>query len=215
MSSSVLANLRRMKVVPLIVIDEPDRASQLARALVAGGLPCAEIALRTPGALEALRRISEEHPDVVAGAGTVLPVQQAVAARRAGAQFIVTPGFSPRVVDYCHEHALPIFPGVCTPTEIGAAVERGHRVLKFFPAEQIGGLPYLQAIAGPFPDVEFIPTGGINAGNLASYLRFRQVVACGGSWMAPHAWIAAGGFDRIRAEVAMAMQLAASTNAHG
>jgi 2-dehydro-3-deoxyphosphogluconate aldolase/(4S)-4-hydroxy-2-oxoglutarate aldolase len=204
-----------MRVVPLIVIDEPRRAPELARALAAGGLPCAEIALRTPSALEALRRVCGEHPEVLTGAGTVLTVQQAAAAHRAGAQFIVTPGFYPNVVDFCHEQALPIFPGVCTPTEIGAAVERGHRVLKFFPAEQIGGLPYLQAIAAPFPDVEFIPTGGIHAGNLASYLRFRQVVACGGSWMAPQAWIAAGGFDRIRAEVATAVQLAASTNGHG
>jgi 2-dehydro-3-deoxyphosphogluconate aldolase/(4S)-4-hydroxy-2-oxoglutarate aldolase len=212
MSADVLAELRRLRIVPLIVFDDPSRASALAGALVAGGLPCAEVAFRTPRALEGLRRLAAEHPDVLTGAGTVLTPSQAKEAREAGARFIVTPGFYPRVVDYCQEHALPVFPGVCTPTEIGAALEKGLTVLKFFPAEPMGGLPFLQAIAAPFPSVEFIPTGGIHAGNLTSYLRFNRVVACGGSWMASQAWIEGGAFDRIRDEVARAVQLATGSN---
>jgi 2-dehydro-3-deoxyphosphogluconate aldolase/(4S)-4-hydroxy-2-oxoglutarate aldolase len=207
MTVSVLEQLRRLRIVPLIVIDEPEQAGPLARALVAGGLPCAEIAFRTAGALEALRRLAGEHPDVLVGAGTVLTPDQAEAARGAGARFIVSPGLHPRVVDYCRSHNLPVFPGVSTPTEIGAALELGLTVLKFFPAEPLGGLPYLRAIAAPFPDVEFIPTGGINAANLPSYLAASGVVACGGSWMAPQAWIRAGEFDRIRHEVEQAVRL--------
>ncbi|MEP7344325.1 MAG: bifunctional 4-hydroxy-2-oxoglutarate aldolase/2-dehydro-3-deoxy-phosphogluconate aldolase [Gemmatimonadaceae bacterium] len=214
MSTDVITELRRLRIVPLIVIDDPARASALADALVAGGLPCAEIAFRTPRALEALRRMAAEHPDLLTGAGTVLTPAQAKEAREAGARFIVTPGFYPLVVDYCQEHELPVFPGVCTPTEIGLALEKGLTVLKFFPAEPMGGLPFLQAISAPFPKVEFIPTGGITVGNLASYLRFKPVIACGGSWMAPKAWIEAesgGGFDRIRDEVSRAMQLATTS----
>jgi 2-dehydro-3-deoxyphosphogluconate aldolase/(4S)-4-hydroxy-2-oxoglutarate aldolase len=206
--SAVLEALRRMRIVPLIIIEDPGKADDLAQALVAGGLPCAEIALRTPGAVEALRRIAAEHSEVLVGAGTVLTPDQAAEARRAGARFIVSPGLSPRVVDYCRANGVPVFPGVCTPTEIGAAFELGLRVLKFFPAEPAGGLPYLQAIAAPFPGVEFIPTGGVSAETLAAYLGFKGVVACGGSWMAPRAWIEAGEFDRIRRAVEQAVQLA-------
>jgi len=206
--SAVLEALRRLKVIPLVVIDDAGKADALARALVDGGLPCAEIAFRTPGAAEALRRIATEHPDLLVGAGTVLTSDQAAEARRSGAKFVVSPGLSPGVVGYCRTHGVPLFPGVCTPTEIGAALDLGLRVLKFFPAEPAGGLPYLQAISAPFPDVEFIPTGGISADNLAAYLACKGVVACGGSWMAPRAWIEAGDFDRIRRAVEQAVQLA-------
>jgi len=213
--SAVLEALRRMRIVPLIVIEDPGKADDLAQALVAGGLPCAEIALRTPGAVEALRRIAAEHSEVLVGAGTVLTPDQAAEARRAGARFIVSPGLSPRVVDYCRANGVPVFPGVCTPTEIGAAFELGLRVLKFFPAEPVGGLPYLQAIAAPFPGVEFIPTGGVSADTLAAYLEFKGVVACGGSWMAPQAWIEAGDFDRIRRAVEQAVEVARTTAGGG
>jgi 2-dehydro-3-deoxyphosphogluconate aldolase/(4S)-4-hydroxy-2-oxoglutarate aldolase len=205
---AVLEQLRRLRIVPLVVMDDPDLAVPLARALVEGGLPCAEIAFRTRGAAEVLHRIAAEDSDMLVGAGTVLTREQAQQARRAGARFIVSPGLQPRVVDFCREHNLPVVPGVATPTEVGAALDLGLHVLKLFPAEPLGGLPYLQAIAAPFPDVEFVPTGGITADNLAAYLALPCVAACGGSWMAPRAWIEAGDFDRISRAVEHAVLLA-------
>ncbi len=197
---AVTDRLRELRIVPVIVIDDPDDAIPLGEALVAGGLYCAEITFRTSRAGEALRRIAAEVPSLLAGAGTVLTPDQAAAAREAGAQFIVAPGFNPRVVDYCLERDIPVYPGIATPTEIEAAREKGLRVLKFFPAEPMGGLPFLKAIAAPYGDVEYMPTGGINATNVASYLGFKKVVACGGSWMAPTEWIATKQFARIRDE---------------
>jgi 2-dehydro-3-deoxyphosphogluconate aldolase / (4S)-4-hydroxy-2-oxoglutarate aldolase len=204
----VLERLRAIRVVPVITIDDPDDAVPLARALADGGLPCAEITFRTPRAAEALRRITAEVPEMFAGAGTVLTPEQAARARDAGAQFIVAPGFGPRVVDYCLEHGMPIYPGIATPTEVEAALEKGLTTLKFFPAEQSGGLAFLKAIAAPYVDVSFMPTGGISATNVASYLAFNRVVACGGSWMAPADWIAGKQFDRIRDEARRASEIA-------
>lgn len=208
--TDVVAALRRLKIVPVIVIDDPVNAVPLAQALMEGGIACAEITFRTATAAEALRRIAAELPDLLVGAGTVLTTEQAAWAKAAGAKFVVSPGLNPRIVDYCLTHELPVYPGVCTPTEIEAALAKGLRVLKFFPAEAIGGLRYLKAIAAPYGDVEFIPTGGINAGNLAAYLGFEKVVACGGSWMAPAEWITQRQFDRIRDE-----SRKASETAHG
>jgi 2-dehydro-3-deoxyphosphogluconate aldolase/(4S)-4-hydroxy-2-oxoglutarate aldolase len=198
----VLDELRRLKVVPVIVIDDAERALGLADALAAGGLPCAEITFRTPAAAEALRRIAGGRPDVLAGAGTILTTEQAERARDAGARFIVSPGINPRVVEWCQDHLLPVFPGVCTPTEIETALQCGLNVVKFFPAEPSGGIAFLKAIAAPFPDLNFMPTGGITATNVREYLAFTRVVACGGSWMAPQDWIAQGAFDRVREAVA-------------
>ena len=206
-SSGIVTELRRLGVIPLIVIDDPGQADGLAQALVEGGLPCAEIAFRTPDAVEALGRIADEHPGVLVGAGTVLSVEQAAQASFYGARFIVSPGMNRRVVEFCLGQSIPVFPGACTPTEIESAIEMGLDVLKFFPAEPMGGLPFLKAIAAPYGSVGFIPTGGINAGNLAGYLRFDRVVACGGSWMAPQAWIAAGEFERIREATAEAVRI--------
>ena len=207
MTVGVIEQFRRLRVIPLIVIDEPGRAGDLAGALVEGGLPCAEIAFRTAGACEALRRMAAAGPDVLVGAGTVLTRDQAAQARDAGARFVVSPGLSPKVVEYCLANALPVFPGVSTPTEIGAALDLGLSVLKFFPAEPLGGLAYLKAIAAPFTGVEFIPTGGISAANLAAYLAGPGVLACGGSWMAPQAWIQDGEFERVRREVQQAVRV--------
>lgn len=198
MTPGILALLRQLKIVPIITIDDASKAVPLADALSSGGLSCLEVTFRTPAAAEALRRISAERPGVLIGAGTVLTPEQAALARGAGAKFILSPGLNRRVVGWCQEHDLPIFPGVCTPTDIEMALEQGLKVVKVFPAEQIGGLPYLKAVAAPFPSLEFMPTGGINARNVTEYLSFDRVVACGGSWMAPQAWIAAGAFDRIR-----------------
>jgi 2-dehydro-3-deoxyphosphogluconate aldolase/(4S)-4-hydroxy-2-oxoglutarate aldolase len=199
-ATDALERLRAVRIVPVITIDDPADAVPLAQSLIDGGLRCAEITFRTPRAAEALRRITAEVPELFAGAGTVLTPDQAKAARDAGAQFIVAPGFGPRTVDHCLAHGIPMYPGVATPTEVEAALEKGLTTLKFFPAEPMGGLAYLKAIAAPYVDVSFIPTGGITAANIASYLAFNRVVACGGSWMAPSEWIAAKQFDRIRGE---------------
>jgi len=204
----VLARLRAVRIVPVITIDDPGDAVPLARALMDGGLACAEITFRTPRALEALQRITAEVPNIFVGAGTVLTPEQAKRARQAGAQFIVAPGFGPRMVEYCLEHEIPVFPGIATPTEVEAALDKGLTALKFFPAEQSGGLDYLKAIAAPYVDVSFMPTGGINAENVANYLAFKRVVACGGSWMAPADWIAAKQFARIRDAAARATEIA-------
>ena len=207
--------IRKLRVLPLIVMDDPGKADPLAEALVAGGLPVAEVAFRTPGAAAALRRLAAGHPELLVGAGTVLTPDQAATARDAGARFVVSPGLDRRVVDWCRAHDLPVFPGVCTPTEIGAAVALGLTVLKFFPAAPMGGLPFLQAAAAPFNGVEFIPTGGLAAADLPAWLACRRVVACGGSWMAPRAWIAAGQFDRVRRAVEESARAAATPPGEG
>lgn len=213
--SAVLERFAAMRVLPVIVIDDPDDALPLARALIEGGLPCAEVTLRTPRAVEALRRITGELPDMLVGAGTVLTPAQAAEARGAGARFVVAPGFNASMVEFCQSVDLPVFPGVCTPTEIEMALGAGLSVLKFFPAEPIGGLPFLKAVAAPYTTVSFMPTGGIGPSNLASYLAFPRVVACGGSWMAPNDWIAAGRFDRIRDTTRAAVAIANSVTAGG
>ena len=212
MNDEVVATLRRHRLVPVIVIDDAGKAPDLGRALAAGGLPCAEVTFRTAGAREALARLAGECPEVLAGAGTVLTPAQAKDARDSGARFIVAPGFSPAVVDYCLEHEIPVFPGIATPTEIEAALSRGLKVLKFFPAEPLGGVAYLKAISAPYGSVEFMPTGGVTVQNVASYLAFPRVIACGGSWMAPSDWIAGGDFERITDEVRKAVAAVQMTN---
>jgi len=202
---SALERLRTLRLVPVIVIDDPADAVPLANALATGGLPCAEVTFRTAQATKALERIAAECPDVLVGAGTVLTPAHAAAARSAGAKFIVSPGFGPAVVDYCLEHDIPVFPGVATPTEIEAVLVKGLSVMKFFPAEPLGGVSYLKAMSAPYGKIEFMPTGGISLANVGEYLALDQVVACGGSWMAPQAWIAAKQFDRIRNAVAEAV----------
>jgi 2-dehydro-3-deoxyphosphogluconate aldolase/(4S)-4-hydroxy-2-oxoglutarate aldolase len=206
--------LSKVRIVPVIVIDDPTNAIPLARALNDGGISCAEITFRTSTAAEALRCITGEFPDLLVGAGTVLTPEQAMWAKAAGAKFVVSPGFNPRVVDYCLTHDIPVYPGVCTPTEIETALSHGLRAVKFFPAEQIGGLAYLKAIAAPYRDIDFIPTGGVNAGNLAAYLSFNRVIACGGSWMATAEWIAQQRFDRIRDESRTASDIAHAARAN-
>ena len=200
--SDVLSRLIQIRVVPVIVLDDPQRAAPLAAALADGGLPCAEVTFRTRAAAECLRRMVDARPDVLVGAGTVLTPQQVDEARSAGAAFVVSPGFNPAVVDHCLAHDMPVYPGVCTPTEIEMALGKGLRVVKFFPAEPIGGLPLLKAIAAPYGEMRFMPTGGITRETVGSYLAFDRVVACGGSWMAPTAWVQAGDFERVREEAA-------------
>jgi 2-dehydro-3-deoxyphosphogluconate aldolase/(4S)-4-hydroxy-2-oxoglutarate aldolase len=205
--ASIIARLRALRVVPVIVIEDARHALPLAAALAEGGLPCAEITFRTPAAAEALTRISREQPGFLVGAGTVLSPADADRAREAGAQFIVSPGINPRVVEHCLSIGVPMYPGVCTPSEVEIALELGLRTVKFFPAEPMGGVKFLKAMAAPYGELGFMPTGGITRDTLADYVRYERVVACGGSWMAPQDWIAAGSFDRIRDETRRVVQL--------
>ena len=207
MTETIVERFRDCRIIPVIVIDDASAAPALAGALVDGGLPVAEVTFRTAAAGDAIRRIADARPEMLLGAGTVLSPRQVDDAIAAGARFIVAPGFSPAVVDRCKERGVPVFPGVCTPTEIEAALARGLDVLKFFPAEPMGGVAFLKAIAAPYGGVSFIPTGGIGTANLAQYLALKSVVACGGSWMAPAEWTAAGDFDRIRATTEQAVAL--------
>lgn len=210
-ADDALARLRAARIVPVITIDDPENAVPLGRALAEGGLECVEITFRTPRAAEALKRIAAEVPDLYVGAGTVLTPEQAQRALDAGAQFVVAPGFGPRMVDFCLGRGVPVYPGIATPTEIEMALEQGLETMKFFPAEQVGGLDYLKAIAAPYVGVNFMPTGGINLSNVGHYLSFKRVVACGGSWMAPADWIAAKQFGHIRDAAARASELARDT----
>lgn len=203
----IVARLRALRVVPVIVIDDPAHAAPLAAALAEGGLPCAEITFRTPRAVEALSRIAIERPEFMVGAGTVLTLEQADRARDAGAQFAVAPGMNPRVVEHCERIGLPMYPGISTPTDIETALGLGLRLVKFFPAEAMGGVPFLKAVAAPYAEMEFMPTGGITRDTLGAYLGTPRVVACGGSWIAPGEWIASGSFERIRSEAAGVIEL--------
>lgn len=203
----VIDRLRALRVVPVIVIERPRDAIPLAAALAEGGLPCAEVTFRTPGAVESLKVIAHERPDFLVGAGTVLTPQQADLALESGARFAVSPGTNPRVVAHCRDIGLPFYPGIATPSDLEAALELGLRTVKLFPAEPLGGIRYLKAIAAPYGEVEFMPTGGITRDTLGEYLGFKRVVACGGSWMAPSDWIASGAFDRIRDETRRVVEL--------
>ena len=186
-------------LVPVITIDRADDAGSLAAALIQGGIPYADITFRTPAAAEAIDRMRSEAPEMMVGAGTVLTVDQAEQAVRSGAQYLVSPALDAAVVDWCEERSVPIIPGVATPTEVNAAWQRGLRTLKLFPAEQVGGVALLRALHGPFPEIQFVPTGGVTPGNLADYARQPNVVACGGSWIASQDAISAGRFDDIAA----------------
>lgn len=187
----------RLGLIPVITIQRSEDAVPLARALLDADLGCAEITFRTAAGEEAIHRISSELHDMLVGAGTVLTVEQAKRAVQAGARYIVSPGFDVAVVDWCQAHNVPVLPGVATPTEINMALAKELKLLKFFPAGELGGMRMLKALYGPYPEVRFIPTGGINATNLAQYLTLPNVVACGGSWMATARMISEGRFDEI------------------
>jgi 2-dehydro-3-deoxyphosphogluconate aldolase/(4S)-4-hydroxy-2-oxoglutarate aldolase len=195
--NEILQQISEMGIIPMIKIDNAKDAVPLAQALKAGGLPLAEITFRTAAAEESIRQICAACPDVLVGAGTVINTDQAERAIKAGAKFIVTPGFSSTVVKYCTERNIPITPGVATPTEIQMAIEHGLNVVKFFPADTFGGIKALKAMSAPFGAMQFIPTGGISAANLAEYILFPKILACGGSWLAKDETIKAGKFDEI------------------
>ncbi|MBC8336185.1 MAG: bifunctional 4-hydroxy-2-oxoglutarate aldolase/2-dehydro-3-deoxy-phosphogluconate aldolase [Anaerolineales bacterium] len=205
--NKVIEQIGKLGVVPVVAIEDAADAPRLGQALMAGGLPCAEITFRTAAAESAIRAMATEYPDMLVGAGTVLTVNQAERALSAGAKFIVTPGFDAAVVDWCLSHELPITPGVMTPTEINLALNKGLKLLKFFPAEAAGGIKTLKAIGGPYVGVSFIPTGGIGVHNLADYLRLPMVHACGGSWLVKKQLIAEGEFKQIEKLTAAAVKL--------
>ena len=194
--NEVLRQFEKMRVVPVVAIQKADDAMQLADALIEGGLPCAEITFRTDAAIDAMR-IMAKREDILVGAGTVLKVDQVKAAVDVGARFMVSPGFNPKVVGYCVENNIPMTPGICTPSDIEAALDFDLEVLKFFPAGAFGGLKTLKAMSGPYTTVKFIPTGGISPANLAEYLQFPKVLACGGTWVAKSDLISEGKFDEI------------------
>lgn len=192
------AKIESLKLVPVVVLEDAKDALPLAKALIDGGLPVAEVTFRTAAAADSIRAISEAYPEMLVGAGTVTNLEQAKTAVTAGAKFLVTPGFSDEVTRYAVENDIPIFPGTCTPTEVMRAMSYGLKVVKFFPASQYGGLNTIKALAGPFPAMRFMPTGGINAGNVKEYLANKHIIACGGSWMVKSDLIAAGKFDEIK-----------------
>ncbi|GHV12069.1 hypothetical protein FACS189491_04390 [Spirochaetia bacterium] len=195
----VLEDLGKIGIIPVIKIDDPEKAVPLAKALIAGGIPCAEVTFRTAQGEEAIRRMAAEVPGILVGAGTVLTTDQVEKAIKAGAKYIVSPGFNPKVVAYCIEKGIPITPGCSNPSDIELALEAGLEVVKFFPAEQTGGLDYIKAVAAPYPGLKFIPTGGINASNIGKYIAYNKILACGGSWMVGADLINAGDFGKITA----------------
>ena len=196
--NDIIAQFQKLGIIPVVVINDAKDAVPLAKALCEGGLPVAEVTFRTDAAEEAIRLMAEACPEMLVGAGTVLTTEQVDRAVAAGAKFIVSPGLNPKVVQYCLDKNIPITPGTSSPTDIEAALELGLEVVKFFPAEQSDGIAKIKAMAAPYTKVKFMPTGGINAANLKSYLDFPKIVACGGSWMVSGDLIKAGNFDEIK-----------------
>jgi 2-dehydro-3-deoxyphosphogluconate aldolase/(4S)-4-hydroxy-2-oxoglutarate aldolase len=181
--SDVIARIGEFKIVPVVAIERAEISLSLADALIEAGLSCAEITFRTKEAAAAMKIISQGREEVLVGAGTVLKVDQVKEACDSGAKFIVSPGFNPRVVDYCLNNEVTVIPGISNPTDIEMALDFDLNVTKFFPAESFGGLQTLKAMSAPYPMMKFVPTGGINSRNCMAYLRFPKVLAVGGSWM--------------------------------
>ena len=195
--NEVLEKIQKIGIVPVVVLNDAKDAAPLAKALCDGGLPCAEVTFRTDAAEESIRIMAEQFPNMLVGAGTVLTTDQVDRAVAAGAKFIVSPGLNPKIVRYCVEKNIPITPGTTNPSDIEQAIECGLEVVKFFPAEPAGGINMIKAMAAPYTNMKFMPTGGINASNLKSYLDFPKIIACGGSWMVKGDLVAAGKFDEI------------------
>lgn len=194
----ILEEIESYGIVPVIVIDDAENAIPLSQALIEGGLPVAEVTFRTKAAQESIQRIVKTFPEMLIGAGTVLSVEQVKSAVDSGAKYIISPGLNPKVVEYCASNGIPITPGIATPSEIERALELNLEVVKYFPAEALGGLNYLKAISAPYGNLRFIPTGGIDEKNLLTYLQFPKVLACGGSWMVKSELISNKKFNEIK-----------------
>lgn len=197
MSSAVMQQIGTAGVIPIIVLNDVSKAVELARAILAGGIGCVEITLRTAVGIDAIHQIAQAVPEILIGAGTVLSIDQAEVAVAAGARFIVTPGFDDDVVSWCQSHDVHILPGAVTPTEITHARKKGIFTIKFFPADLYGGPNAVKSLSGPFNDMQFVVTSGVNADTLASYLKVPAILACGGSWIAPSTLIDDGEFEVI------------------
>lgn len=204
--SEIFESFRKIGIVPVVVLDDAKDAEELGEALCEGGLPCAEVTFRTDAALESIK-IMAKNKDLFVGAGTVLSIEQVDKAVNAGAKFIVSPGLNPKVVKYCVDNNIPITPGTQTPSEMEQALELGLKVVKFFPAEPAGGLNMIKAVAAPYTQLKFIPTGGINSKNVRDYLMYDRILACGGSWMVKKDLIAAGQWDKIKSMVKEAAEI--------
>lgn len=196
--NSVLEQIGKTGIVPVVVLNNASDAEPLANALIKGGLPCAEVTFRTEAAEESIKIMATKFPEMFVGAGTVLTTEQVDRAVGAGAKFIVSPGFNPKVVEYCIKNNYPICPGIMTPTELEMALGFGLDVVKFFPAENAGGLKMIKAMSAPYTMMKFMPTGGINATNVRDYLACDKILACGGSWMVKGDLISAGKFNEIQ-----------------
>jgi 2-dehydro-3-deoxyphosphogluconate aldolase/(4S)-4-hydroxy-2-oxoglutarate aldolase len=194
--SDIEHQLEKLKVVPVVAIENKDDAERMADALTEGGVPCAEITLRTAAGIAAIETLASRSEFLV-GAGTVHSVEQAKGVVSAGAKFIVSPGFNPKTVSWCVDNGVPIFPGTSSPTDLEMALEFGLDIVKFFPAEAMGGIKTLKAFHGPYSSIRFMPTGGISMSNLSDYLSLPYVIACGGSWLVKSSLIAEGQFDEI------------------
>lgn len=205
--NAVLEQMGKIGIIPVVVLNDAKDAAPLAQALCEGGLPCAEVTFRTDAAEESIRIMSEQFPQMLVGAGTVLTTEQVDRAVAAGAKFIVSPGLNPKVVKYCVDKGIPVTPGTCNPSDVEQAIELGLDVVKFFPAEAAGGLKMIKAMAAPYVGMKFMPTGGINAGNVRDYLAYDRILACGGSWMVSGKLVEAGEFDKIKEMTAEAVQI--------
>ncbi len=208
-TQAVLDRFTEIGIIPVVVLNDVKDAEPLADALMEGGLPAAEVTFRTDAAEESIRIMADKYPDMLVGAGTVLTVDQAKRAVAAGAKFIVAPGFDAEIVKYCLENDIPCCPGTQTPSEVTAAVKLGLDHLKFFPAENAGGLSMINAVGAAFPNVKFMPTGGLNANNVVDYLKSSCIFCCGGSWMVKGDLIKAGKWDEIKALVSEAAKIVA------
>ena len=202
-------------LIPVVTLDRAEDARPLGETLLTGGLPIAEITFRTPAAAEAIHLLRDSFPELMVGAGTILNVEQAQKAVEAGATFLVSPGLDISLLAWARKQNVRFYPGVMTPSEVMRAVNEGIHMLKFFPAEAAGGVKMLKALSGPFPQVRFIPTGGIHPGNMAAYLKHPAVLACGSSWMTPRDIILAGDFVTIRQRLQQAVVLAQSVDREG
>ena len=210
---SVSRAFAEVGIVPVVELRDADDAAPLLDALTAGGCAIAEITLRTDAGIQAISGLRRSHPEALIGAGTVLTPEAAERVVEAGARFVVSPATNHDVIAFCRSAGVPVFPGATTPTEVDSAVRAGAEAVKFFPAEAMGGIPVLKALAGPFRDVSFVPTGGINASNLADYLHLPNVLACGGTWMVAPVLLAERSFDRIEALTREAVEIAANAQA--
>jgi 2-dehydro-3-deoxyphosphogluconate aldolase/(4S)-4-hydroxy-2-oxoglutarate aldolase len=215
MSGEIPIRIAEAGVVPVVELRSVDEALPLLRALGAGGLPVAEITMRTEAGVRGIAALRAAYPEALVGAGTVRSLADARRVIDVGAQFVVSPATNPELIALCSTHGVPAFPGACTPTEVDAAVRAGAEIVKFFPAEAMGGTSFLRALTGPFRDVRFVPTGGIDATNLADYLLLPQVIACGGSWLVAPPLLAERRFERVEELAREAVAIVARTRCNG